>query len=454
MGRLVRLTNSIVNKPQLMEATALTDIVELLLDRNNGKVSLAIDGGRERTARELGYDASIGVGYLSIDGPLTYLEYEPMCGEAPTSYQRLTQEFKALVSAGAKTIVMDVDSPGGEAYACFETATHLRTMANNAGVKVLAYVDGICYSAAYGLACIADEIIVNPMAEVGSIGVVVGLANTSEAEKKMGIKRTYVYAGASKIPFDKDGNFTESFLSGLQETVDGLYLQFTSHVAEARNLSQEVVAGTEAAVFSAAKAVALGLADKVMTVAEFHNYLADLTEGKLAMPISPNLKGTKNMSQLADLQAQVAELMANAEASKASLAANLAAIDAAEVAAALAASEQAALVAELATFKAASEAALAAAEAAAAQLVADARKASLSAVVGDEKATTLFASLSVLDDASFAGVVEAFATANKALDATPLFQEEGIGAEGTLVSASGLDLVGQMIAANKTAKAK
>jgi signal peptide peptidase SppA len=451
MGRLVRLTNSIVNKPQLMEATALTDIVELLLDRNNGKVALAVDGGRERNARELGYDASVGVGYLSVDGPLTYLEYEPMCGEAPTSYQRLTQEFKALVSAGASTIVLDVDSPGGEAYACFETAKHLRTMANDAGVKVLAYVDGMCASAAYGLACIADEIIVNPMAEVGSIGVVVGLANTSEAEKKMGIKRTYVHAGASKIPFDADGNFTESFLSGLQETVDGLYLQFTSHVAEARNLSQEVVAGTEARMFSADKAIELGLADKTMTVAEFHNYLADLTEGKTAMPISPTLRGTQNMSQLADLQAQVATLLANAEASTA---ANLSAVAVAEAAATLAAAETATLVAELATFKEAAALALAASEAAAAQLVADARKASLSAVVGDEKATSLFASLSVLDDASFAGVVEAFATANKALDATPLFQEEGIGAEGILVQASGLDLVGQMIAANKLAKVK
>ncbi len=446
MGRLTRLTASIVNKPQLMEATALTDIVALLLERNEGRVALAIDGGRERNAKELGYDPKIGVGYLSIDGPLTYLEYEPMCGEAPTSYQRLTQEFKALVNAGAKTIVLDVDSPGGEAYACFETAANLRAIANEADVKILAYVDGSCASAAYGLTCIADEIIVNPMAEVGSIGVVIGLANTSQAERKMGITRTYVHAGASKIPFDADGNFTESFLSGLQETVDSLYAQFTSHVAVSRNLSQEAVAATEAAMFSATVAAELGLVDKIMTVAEFHSYLADLTEGKIDMPISPSMKGTKDMSQLADLQAQVAMLVAAAETNAA---ATLAANVASEAAAALAASEVLEMAAELEAFKASAAAALATAELAAATLVADARKASLSAVVGDEKAATLFASLSVLDDASFAGVVEAFATANTALAQTPLFQEEGIGAEGILVQASGLDLVGQMIAAKK-----
>ena len=138
-GKLLRLTQKIVNKPQLMYAPSLEGVLQILTDRNNNvSVELAISGGRERKAEELCYNPDTGVGVLSIDGPLTYLEYEPMCGSAPSSYQRLTAEFETLVNAGAKTVVFDMDTPGGEAYACFETAKGLRKMADDAGVKIRA----------------------------------------------------------------------------------------------------------------------------------------------------------------------------------------------------------------------------------------------------------------------------------------------------------------------------
>lgn len=48
------------------------------------------------------------------------------------------------------------------------------------------------------LAAIVDEIIVNPMSEVGSIGVVVQLMNTLKAERKAGFERTFVFAVIAK----------------------------------------------------------------------------------------------------------------------------------------------------------------------------------------------------------------------------------------------------------------
>ena len=453
-GKLIRLTQKIVNKPQLMHAPSLEGVLQILTDRNNSvEVELAIGGGRERSKEELCYIPETGVGVLSIDGPLTYLEYEPMCGAAPSSYQKLSAEFSAMVKAGAKTIVLDVDSPGGEAYACFETANSIRKMADDAGVKILAYVDGLAASAAYGLSCIADEIIMNPMAEVGSVGVVVGLTNYSEAEKKYGVKRTYVYAGDSKIPYDADGNFTESFLSDIQAKVDELYGEFVNHVADARKLSVETVKGTEAKVFTATKAVELGLADAVMTVEEFHNYLATETTGD-NMSIKSrlfSLNSGEDMSKVAELEAQIAtlttELAANAEAvatlsaENEKLATALAEVESAKAAlqAKVDEVEQAALAAE----QAAQEAAKLAAE--------EARKAKLVDAVGAEKAEALFASLSVLDDASFESVVGTFAEAKTAVDNSVLFQEQGIGSDGNLNDEDAqYALVSQFIKSSKT----
>ena len=454
-GKLLRLTQKIVNKPQLMYAPSLEGVLQILTDRNNGvEVELAIGGGRERKVEELCYMPETQVGVLSVDGPLTYLEYEPMCGAAPSSYQKLSAEFAAMVKAGAKTVVLDVDSPGGEAYACFETAKSIRKMADDAGVKILAYVDGLAASAAYGLSCIADEIIMNPMAEVGSVGVVVGLTNYSEAEKKFGMKRTFVYAGASKIPYDADGNFTEAFLTDIQAKVDELYGEFVNHVADARKLSVETVKGTEAKVFTATKALELGLADAVMTVEEFHDYLATYNKGD-NMSIKSRLfslsANGEEMTKLAELEAQVAsltaELATNVEAvatlsaENEKLAEALAGAEAAraELQTKIDEVEQAALAAE----QAAAEAAKLAAE--------EARKAKLVDAVGAEKAEALFASLSVLDDASFESVVGTFAEAKTAVDNSVLFQEQGIGSDGNLSDEDAqLALVSQFINSSKT----
>lgn len=454
-GRLIRLTQKIVNKPQLMYAPSLEGVLQILTDRNNGvDVQLAVNGGRKRQVEELCFNQDTGVGVLSIDGPLTYLEYEPMCGSTPSSYQRLTSEFKAMVKAGAKTIVLDVDSPGGEAYACFETALSVRKMADDAGVKILAYVDGLAASAAYGLSCIADEIIVNPMAEVGSIGVVVGLTNYSEAEKKYGIQRTYVYAGSSKVPYDADGKFTESFLNDIQTKVDELYVQFVSHVADARKLSVETVKSTEAKVFTANKAVELGLADAVMTVEEFQNYLATFNNGETSMGIKSRLFSMTqedDMSKVAELEAQVAsmtaELATSAEkleslvSENEKLTATLAEVEAqkAELAAKIADVEAAALAAE----QAAAEAAKLAAE--------EARKARLEAAVGSEKAAELYTSLSVLDDAGFDSVVSTFEAAKTSVDSSVLFEEQGIGSDGNLTGEDAqLALVSKFINSSKS----
>lgn len=62
-------------------------------------------------------------------------------------------------------------------------------------------------SAAFGLSVAAHEIIANPDAELGSVGVVVKLRNMNKAMNNAGVEDTYIYAGDSKIPFKEDGSF-------------------------------------------------------------------------------------------------------------------------------------------------------------------------------------------------------------------------------------------------------
>ena len=416
---LLRLTQSLYNKPHLVTGSYLNEIVSFLENRNDGKFELAVQDTVTAKSRELNYNPDTKIGWVSMEGPLTYLQYYGLCGPSGPSYQTIRDEVNQMLESGAKYIVLDQDSPGGEAYQAFETANHIRQQADKYGAKIIAYVDGSSHSASYVFSSVADEVIMNPQAEVGSIGVVVKLRNVNEAMKKMGVEDTYIYAGDSKVPFDSEGNFSEGFLSDIQEKVNVLYEEFASHVSGYRNLSKEAVVATQAKTFVASKAIELGLADKQMTINEFAEYLADLTQEGVKMPLGnlfkPNSKEeSTDMTQLAQLQEQLQGAQAELSAAQASIVELTALKTAAEAvieeqtAALTAALDQ---VASLQAEKEESKASL--------------RKEKLSAVLSADKVEEVQASLATLSDEAFSTVLAGFAAQKQALEASDLMTEMG-----------------------------
>lgn len=313
--KLLRLTEKLYNTPHLITTSSFDRVIGYLEDRNSGVFEMAVKDVGVSKERYLSYNPDTQIGYVSMDGPLTYIEYEGLCGPSGPSYQAIRDESAQLLEAGAKVIVLDQSSPGGEAYMAFETARYIREQADKYGAKIIAYVDGLSASASYAFSAVADEIIMNPMAEVGSVGVVVKLRNVNKAMKEMGIEDTYVYAGKSKIPFDSEGNFSEETLSDIQRKVDILYEEFVSHVAQFRNISKEAVVNTEAKTFLANDAIALGLADKQMTLEEFSNYLADIVERGDNMPIK-NILGFKTKEEPLKMAEQDGDFAAQLESLK------------------------------------------------------------------------------------------------------------------------------------------
>ena len=417
MGKLLRLTNKLYNTPHLMLPASLERVFTYLDDRNN-HAELAVQLEKKPKERNVQYVAETQVGVLSVSGPLTYIEYEAMCGEQNSSYQQIVDDFDKLCSMGARTIVMDVDSPGGEAYGLQETGRYLRKKANEKGIQLVAYVDGLSASAAFGLSVAAHEIIANPDAELGSVGVVVKLRNMNKAMNNAGVEDTYIYAGDSKIPFKEDGSFREDFLADIQYKVDALYQQFTEYVADMRGIDVGVVKSTQAKVLIAQDAIKIGFADKVMTREDFSNYLADLVEKP--MRFSFKSKGeNKNMTTDVIEQEAVASLKADFEAAVAKNA---------ELAAALAAQNEAfeaaqTQAAELQKAVAAAQEQIAQMQAAAAKEASDKRLAALQAVVDQDQAAALHVSLAALDDKAFATVVASLQT--KAVDEDKAFAEKG-----------------------------
>lgn len=266
---VLRLTSELYNQPHLISQMAFNTITSYLDMRNKGMLSQV-----EVVAENLDQPETVDkIGIINIHGSLTNKPVESMCGATGASYAGLMNQMSDLIQLGCKTIVLDVDSGGGEAFNCFQTADAMRAMADNNGVYIISYVQSMAASAAYALACCADEVVCHPQGQVGSIGVLVALMNDTKALEMEGYTRSFVTAGANKIPFDADGNFREGFLAEIQTRVDDLYGQFCAHVAHYTGLSVESVQETEASVFSGPVGLSMGLVNSVMTNEEFATYL-------------------------------------------------------------------------------------------------------------------------------------------------------------------------------------
>ncbi|RUW70521.1 S49 family peptidase, partial [Mesorhizobium sp. M2A.F.Ca.ET.067.02.1.1] len=147
----------------------------------------------------------------------------------------LLSRFQAAFRAAANdpnvsAIVIDIDSPGGQADLVPETVAMIRASRRD-GRPIVAIADTLACSAAYWIACGADSISVTPSGMVGSIGAYVVHQDVSEALAAEGIKVTYIFEGARKIegnPFEPLDAAAKAWLQGI---VKDCYDMFVSDVA-------------------------------------------------------------------------------------------------------------------------------------------------------------------------------------------------------------------------------
>lgn len=209
------------------------------------------------------------------------------CGWVTGYKYLLATVAAACADTSVRGIVFDVDSCGGEAAGCFETAEAIREMLNASGKPSVAVVDSSCYSAAYAMACAADRIALIPSGGAGSIGVVCMHVDYSEVMSEAGIKVTYVYAGSHKVDGNPYQPLPDTVRADMQARIDGKYNAFVAHVAGRRPMTEQAVRDTEARCFDAAAALSLGLVDAVapaqQAVAQFAESLNPAPPGAIFM---------------------------------------------------------------------------------------------------------------------------------------------------------------------------
>jgi signal peptide peptidase SppA len=165
-----------------------------------------------------------------------------------------------------ETIVLNVDSPGGSSFLIPETAAEVRQAAESK--RVIAVANVRIASGAYWIASQADEIVVTPSGDVGSIGVLTMHEDVSKAEEMMGLKTTVISAGKYKAEGHPFEPLSDEARAELQKLVDDVYAMFVDDVAQGRGTTAEAVRSGygQGRLQLANDAVASGLADRVDTI--------------------------------------------------------------------------------------------------------------------------------------------------------------------------------------------
>jgi signal peptide peptidase SppA len=217
-----------------------------------------------------------GIAVIPIHGSLVKRSLGMEAASGLTSYGEIAAMLDAaLADPQVSGILLDIDSPGGEASGSFELARRVREVA--AIKPVWAVANDAAYSAAYAIAASAQRLFVTETGGVGSIGVIALHVDQSAKDAKEGYHYTAITAGAHKNDYSPHEPLSDAAKTELQGEVDRLYAIFTEHVAAMRGLDMETVRATEAGLFFGSNAVAQGLADGVQTLeatlSQFHQFL-------------------------------------------------------------------------------------------------------------------------------------------------------------------------------------
>jgi signal peptide peptidase SppA len=184
-----------------------------------------------------------------------------------TSYDSIREEFQAaLADPSVGAIVFDIDSPGGEVSGCFDLVDEIF---NARGIKpISAIVNEMAYSAAYAIASAADKVILPRTGGVGSVGVICVHMDQSQYDANVGVKFTPIFAGSHKGDFTPHAPLSTAAQITAQNEIERIYDLFVKTVARNRGIDPKVVRDTQAGLFFGKNAVAVGLADSVMSSAK------------------------------------------------------------------------------------------------------------------------------------------------------------------------------------------
>lgn len=140
----------------------------------------------------------------------------------------------AMENPAIEQILFDVDSPGGGIKSVQVMAEYIAQC--NQTKKIYTYTDGLNASACYWLTSGTERQFITPCSEVGSVGVVFQMMDTSRMYERLGVQVHTLKTGKYKGQGMDGVPVSEEFLSLMQNQVDQVFTRFKNHVLAYRDI--------------------------------------------------------------------------------------------------------------------------------------------------------------------------------------------------------------------------
>lgn len=234
MPRNYHIIHSILNEPWFINLNYNIDQLNVIIDSVMNPNIVA-----ETNAESFEPQVSGRVSVIPIIGVLT--KYDGVCGTpGMQSYGEVIQ--RAIKDSSIDAIVLVVDSPGGQVNGTEALADIIASSTK----PIVGFVDDVACSAAYRILLPCSSIVANnPLATVGSIGVMATYTDLTVANEKRGIKVHQVYAPQSTHKNKISRDLDSGDLTSLEDELSVYADQFIAAVEKHRpNVTAEHLNGS------------------------------------------------------------------------------------------------------------------------------------------------------------------------------------------------------------------
>jgi capsid assembly protease len=283
MDRYAHVIQHVLSAPLAIQTEMAAMIQMLLVMRRQGhrfsaeEIQARIGAGP--SARQTASSANIAV--IPVIGCIMHrMELMSDISSSGTSPDMLARAFRSAVAdPNVSAIVLDIDSPGGTVFGLMELGDEIR--AARGKKPVVAVANGIAASAAYWIGSQAEEFVVTPSGQVGSIGVVSMHENLSKMLENEGIEVTLIHSSKYKVEGNPFGPLDAEARESIKADVDAYDALFVRAVAKGRGVSVDKVRSEfgMGRMVMANDAAARGMVDGVET---FDQVIARLMKPKRA----------------------------------------------------------------------------------------------------------------------------------------------------------------------------
>jgi signal peptide peptidase SppA len=197
---------------------------------------------------------------------------------------------RAFSTRHARAVALLINSPGGSPVQSHLIFRRIRQLAEEKGLRVIAFVEDVGASGGYMIACAADEIVCDVSSMIGSIGVVGGTFGFDKLMEKVGIERRLYTSGERKAMLDPFLPEKPEDVKRLKQIQNEIHEAFIALVKERRGPK---LAGPEKTLFSGEywtgpTAIELGIAD---AIGDLRSFLRERYGDEVLTPLMPTEKG-------------------------------------------------------------------------------------------------------------------------------------------------------------------